>query len=86
MRVKILDAWAHGLPVVSTSVGAEGMAYTDGEDIIIADHPDEFAHRLVEILSHVEVCQRLGRAGRTSVEKHYDWAKIYPAWDTIYAV
>lgn len=84
MRVKILDAWMHGLPVVSTSIGAEGIQYTAGQDIAIADDPDEFARRLLDLLTSDEEYLRLGHGGRKAVEERYNWVKIYSAWDQIY--
>jgi glycosyltransferase involved in cell wall biosynthesis len=89
MRVKILDAWMNGLPVVSTAIGAEGIHYTagaasDGADIAIADDPAAFAARLLPLLTDDAEFTRLSLAGRRTLETHYDYHKIYPAWDTIY--
>jgi glycosyltransferase involved in cell wall biosynthesis len=84
IRVKILDAWMRGLPVVSTRIGAEGINYTDGQDIAIADNPDDFADHLFSLLSKDEDYLRLGQSGRETVMHHYNWEKIYPSWDKIY--
>jgi glycosyltransferase involved in cell wall biosynthesis len=84
MRVKIIDAWRWGLPVVSTSVGAEGISYIDGENILIADDPVDFANAVVRVLNDPVLAQRLRRNGRKWVEDHYDWRKVYKAWDEIY--
>ncbi|MCI0395214.1 MAG: glycosyltransferase, partial [Chloroflexi bacterium] len=51
MRVKILDAWCWGLPVVSTTIGAEGICYQDGRDLLIADSPEAFAQAVIRLLS-----------------------------------
>ncbi len=51
MRVKIIDAWRWGLPVVSTSIGAEGIHCKPGENILIADNPQAFADAIVEVLA-----------------------------------
>jgi glycosyltransferase involved in cell wall biosynthesis len=85
MRVKILDAWAQGLPVVSTTVGAEGLHYQNGENILIADTPEAFAQAVLAVLRDPGLAGRLAAAGRQNVEQHYDWRRIYPAWDAIYA-
>jgi polysaccharide biosynthesis protein PslH len=85
MRVKILDAWAHGVPVVSTTIGAEGIGYQDGEDILIADTPEDFASAIERILTDRTLAEAIGRAGRRTVEGHYDWRRSYSAWDDIYA-
>jgi len=50
LRVKIIEAFSHGMPVVSTSTGAEGLQYTDGEDILIADTAMEFAGKMKKML------------------------------------
>ncbi|MFC1922187.1 glycosyltransferase family 4 protein [Chloroflexota bacterium] len=84
MRVKILDAWRWGLPIVSTQVGAEGINYRDGENILIADTPDEFANAVVNILTNQELAESLRENGRRWVEQHYDWQIIYKTWDTVY--
>jgi glycosyltransferase involved in cell wall biosynthesis len=86
MRVKILDAWAHRLPVVSTTIGAEGIKYQEGEDIMIADDPQALAQILVRVLGDIELVQQLAEAGRATVEKHYDWRKVYSSWwDQVYS-
>ncbi|MEW5868445.1 MAG: glycosyltransferase family 4 protein [Chloroflexota bacterium] len=85
MRVKILDAWGRGLPVVSTPIGAEGIAYRDGESILIADTPEAFAQAVIQTLTEPGLAERLGQNGRRWVEERYDWRKIYTAWDAIYA-
>jgi len=84
MRVKILEAWAKGIPVVSTSIGAEGIRYTKSENIIIADTPQEFAEGILAVLKNLELAQRLSVSGRESVENYYDWKKTYRKWDKIY--
>ncbi len=84
MRVKILDAWAHGLPVVSTSIGAEGLIFENGENILIADSPLGFSEAILRILREPELAVKLGQRGRDWVESHYDWQHVYTAWDDIY--
>lgn len=86
MRVKILDAWAHGLAVVSTTIGAEGIECHPGEDILIADEPQEFAARLSRLLSDAEYAGKIGLAGRRQAERRYDWKNIYPAWERVYGL
>jgi glycosyltransferase involved in cell wall biosynthesis len=84
MRVKIIDAWRWGLPVVSTTIGAEGIAYQVGENILIADSPEEFIAMIVKVLRDKELSQSLRVNGRLWVETHYDWRSAYPAWDEVY--
>ena len=75
-RIKILEALASGKALVSTSVGAEGLAVTDGENIRIADEPAEFAQRVLELLASPERRRGLGASGRALVEERYDWQEI----------
>jgi glycosyltransferase involved in cell wall biosynthesis len=84
MRVKIVDGWRWGLPIVSTTIGAEGINYRDGENILIADSPEDFSKAIIRVLSEPDLAQRLRQNGRSWVEQHYDWQKVYSAWDAIY--
>jgi polysaccharide biosynthesis protein PslH len=84
MRVKILDAWCWGLPIVSTTVGAEGIAASRGQDILLADEPGEFAAHVVSLLQSPELGDRIGGGGRCSAEQKYDWRSVYRGWDDVY--
>ncbi|MFC2043163.1 glycosyltransferase family 4 protein [Chloroflexota bacterium] len=86
MRVKILDTWAHGLPVVSTSIGAEGIKIKSGSNILIADTPHEFSQAIVRILRDDELASQLGASGRKTVEDTYNWRMIYKDWDKVYSL
>jgi glycosyltransferase involved in cell wall biosynthesis len=72
-RLKILEALAAGKAVVSTTVGAEGLAVEDGTQLRIADDPQRFASVVCEILSDTRQRQALGCAGRALVEARYGW-------------
>lgn len=74
-RLKILEAMASGCPVVSTTVGAEGLGAGEGE-IRIADDPEAFARAVVEVLSDRERSVTLARQAREFAEKNYDWPAI----------
>jgi glycosyltransferase involved in cell wall biosynthesis len=76
-RIKILHAMALGLPVVSTSLGCEGLAVTDGEDILVRDAPEAFAEAVVSLRSDPQLTSRLRAAGRNLVEDRYDWTTIF---------
>jgi glycosyltransferase involved in cell wall biosynthesis len=84
MRVKILDAWARGLPVVSTTIGAEGLDVRDGENLLLADTPANFARAINRVLADPALAARLAAAGRQTVLACYDWQAIYPAWEQVY--
>jgi glycosyltransferase involved in cell wall biosynthesis len=75
-RMKILTAWAMGLPVVSTSVGCEGLDAIDGVNALVRNDPREFAEAVTEVLSDAALRERLARAGRATVERTYSWDVI----------
>lgn len=84
MRVKILDAWCWELPVVSTSIGAEGIRAVHNENLLIADDEESFKESIIRVLRDTNLSRRLAKNGRSTVESQYDWRKIYYAWDRIY--
>jgi glycosyltransferase involved in cell wall biosynthesis len=84
-RLKILEAMAAGSPVVSTSIGAEGLEVADGEDIILADSPEHFADGIIRLLRDPERSERLRTNGRGLVAQRYDWRAIAPRLDAAYA-
>lgn len=72
-RFKVLEAMALGTPVVSTTIGAEGVAWSDGVNILIADTPESFAAKTIELLKSPEVRSSISAAGRRLIEERYDW-------------
>lgn len=84
MRVKILDAWCWGLPVISTSIGASGIRARNDENLLIADDEQSFAECLIRVLKDPQLAQRLSVNGRSTVEAFYDWHEVYRAWNRIY--
>lgn len=72
-KVKLLDAMAMAKPIISTSVGCEGLAVKHGENILIADRPSEFAAAISEALRDRALQERLGREARLLVERKYSW-------------
>ena len=70
-RFKILEAWAAGKSVISTAKGAEGLAAHHGENIWIADGPEEFSGAVLRLLSDASLRARLGRKGWETVQEHY---------------
>lgn len=63
-RIKIIEAWAHEIPVVSTSVGAEGLDCVSGRELLLADDPEEFAKACYDIVTNRGLRQRVVEAGR----------------------
>jgi GT2 family glycosyltransferase len=76
VRVKLLEAFAAGIPVVSTTIGAEGLAAVDGEYCSLADAPAAFAERVVAILEDPAGAARMAARARAMVEAEWDMAAI----------
>ena len=76
-RLKILEALSMGKPVVSTSIGCEGLDVENGKNIIIRDTPGEFADAVLELFADEAKCKMLGENGRRLMEEKYDWEKIF---------
>jgi len=72
-RLKILEAMAMQKAVVSTTLGAEGIRHTAGENIVIADEPAAFANQVIALLDRPQQARELGRKGRRLVLDAYDW-------------
>lgn len=72
MRVKILTALAHGLPIVTTTLGAEGIAITHGTDALVADGAAEFADAMLHVLQTPALGAQLAANGRQLLAHHYD--------------
>ena len=75
-RIKIYEAMAAGTPVVSTTIGAEGLELNPGQDICIADDPAEFAARCVELLEDGDRRSRMAAAARQLVAERFSWERV----------
>jgi len=75
-RLKIFEALAMAKPVVSTTVGAEGLALEPGRHFVAADDPRDFADAVVGLLRDPQRRNALGQAGRDLVEAHYSWPTV----------
>ena len=76
VRVKLLEAFASGIPVVSTFLGAEGLARADGEFCGLADDETGFADRVVQMLQNGEMADAMAARARREVEAQWDMATI----------
>lgn len=76
MRVKIIEGMALGKTIITTSIGAEGIEYTDGENILIANEPHEFIDKLKHCISNPQYSQKIGSAARKLITDKYDNKKI----------
>jgi len=84
-RLKILEAMALGRPVVSTSIGCEGLDVVDGRHLLIADDPEQFAERTVRLLTDRALYQRLVAEARRLAETRYDWDVVTGQLLSIYS-
>jgi glycosyltransferase involved in cell wall biosynthesis len=81
-RLKIFEAMAAGRAVVSTSIGAEGLAVTDGRDIILADTPHRFARAVIDLIKDTDRRTELERAAAETAAQH-DWPVIAERFDAV---
>lgn len=84
MRVRILDAFARGMPVVTTTIGLEGIQAQLNEDVLVADHPCDFAGAVIKLLQDRPQQNRLASNGRQLVERKYDWQVVLRELDKTY--
>ncbi|TDI83755.1 MAG: glycosyltransferase [Caldithrix sp.] len=84
-KIKILNALSMSMPVVTTPVGAEGIAVVDDENIIIAKDDEDFANKTIMLLRNPEFAKNIGKNGRQLVEELYDWQAIHKQRHQLYA-
>lgn len=84
MRVRILEAFARGMPVVTTTVGLEGIDARSGEEVLVADSPEAFAGEVVKLLQDRELRERLAVRGRALAEARYDWQVVLKSMAEVY--
>lgn len=75
-RLKILDAMALELPVVSTTIGAEGLAVTSQHNIVLADERKEFAHAICDLVRSPQRAEHIAANGRALVVAKYGWEGV----------
>ncbi|HWA51981.1 MAG TPA: glycosyltransferase family 4 protein [Patescibacteria group bacterium] len=84
-RLKILEAMAAGLPVVSTSIGVAGLNLINNKHAIIVDSNEGLAKEAVRLLNDKNLRNKIGKAGQEFVRKNYDWKSIVKLHEPIYA-
>jgi glycosyltransferase involved in cell wall biosynthesis len=84
MRVKILNALSQGLPVVSTTLGCEGITVQDGQHLLTADKPEDFARATLRLLRDQNLADTLGRNGRQMIQSKYDYRVACRPLDDVY--
>lgn len=75
-RLKILEAFSYGVPVVSTTVGAEGLKVEDGRHLLLADTPNRFASCIIQLLKNQDLQYTLIKNARSLAENEYNWKNI----------
>jgi glycosyltransferase involved in cell wall biosynthesis len=84
MRVRILEAFAYAMPVVTTTIGLEGIRAVPNHDVLVADDSDQFANVTVELMRNVSLQEKLASNGRKLAEEKYDWQVVLKSMETIY--
>lgn len=79
-RLKILEAMARGVPVVSTPLGLSGIAAEPGQHVLLGRTSPELSAAVIQILEDREIARKLAGLARLLVEGRYDWSKITPAY------
>ena len=75
-RLKIPESMAMGTPVVSTTIGAQGLNLQHGDDILLGDTPEQFADETVRILTETTLRQTIGENGLATVRARFSWERI----------
>jgi glycosyltransferase involved in cell wall biosynthesis len=84
MRVRILESLAWGMPLVTTTIGLEGIEARSGKEVLVADEPDEFARAVASLLKDPALRDKLSTQGRTLAETRYDWQVVFKDLERIY--
>jgi glycosyltransferase involved in cell wall biosynthesis len=84
MRVRILEGFARAMPVVTTTVGLEGIDATPGEHVLVADEPEVFAREVIRLVNDPQLQDRLAQNGRELAEQVYDRQVVLRKFDQIY--
>ncbi|MCC6630194.1 MAG: glycosyltransferase [Chloroflexi bacterium] len=83
VRLKLLNALAAGRPVVSTTMGAEGIAVEHGRDVLLADTPAQWQRQLERVLGEPALRAHLGQAGQATAVR-YDWSVLVRRFGAVY--
>lgn len=81
--MKIYECMAAGIPVVSTAVGAEGLRYTDGEDIVLADDAGSFAAACIRLLSDDEARREIAHNAMKRAQNEFSWEAVGREFEAI---
>jgi glycosyltransferase involved in cell wall biosynthesis len=84
MRVRILEAFAYAMPVVTTTIGLEGIHAEPGKDVLVGDTETDFANHVSNLLENVSLQEKLSVNGRKLAMTKYDWQVVLSAMKPIY--
>ncbi len=84
MRVRILEAFSRQIPVVTTTIGLEGIHAVAGRDVLIADSVQPFAQAVLNLLESESLQREIATNGRRLVQQQYDWKTVFSALNSIY--
>jgi sugar transferase (PEP-CTERM/EpsH1 system associated) len=82
-RLKIFEAMAMAKPVISTTIGAEGLPLRDGRELLIADHPERFAEAVVRVMTDERLAARIGEQAYRCVTEQFGWGRAASAFSQI---
>lgn len=85
IKLKILEALAIGVPVVTTSIGAEGIGALPGEHLSVADNAEDFAKAVLELLASPTLRAKRSQAGREFVKERYRFETVMRTWDEVFS-
>lgn len=83
-RLKLLEAMAMGRPIVATTVGAEGFPVVNGQELVLADEPEAFAHEVLDLLDNSARRENLAADGRRFARANYGWDALVPQLERVY--
>lgn len=84
LKVKLLEAMSVGMPIIATAVSTEGLDVENGKHLLIASSADEFAEKVLSVLSSSDLRRNLGTQARMKIEEKYTWKKIGQELYSIY--
>ena len=84
MRVKILNGLAQGMPIVTTTIGCEGIDVEHGVHLLVADTPEQFAEQTIRVLSSPDLAESLSQNSRSLIKRRYDYLTACKPIDELY--
>ncbi|KPL81043.1 hypothetical protein ADN00_00450 [Ornatilinea apprima] len=84
MRVRILECFARNVPVITTTIGAEGIEVSDGDNIFIEDEEEKFAQRIIDVLGNEPLRHKVVGNAKDLLLKKYDWSVVLRELERVY--